>query len=149
MYGFELFVEAYLRKLTHARTSEIEHPLYLFCEQALSKGSAHQLTIYKDKAFTDSGYKVSFHQSYFFLYIESLTISKKQDSHYQMDFIHNPRIKDHSRAVEISIELAQQGVFQSFIKTLRGSDDDLWYFLIQLGDFSVVTKFKHKSGIPV
>lgn len=149
MYDFELFVDAYLRKLTYNHTIEVEDPLYLFCEDLLSDGSTHQLTIYKDKIFTDKEYRVPFRHSYFLLYIESLVISKKKADHYQLDFVHNPRIKDYSRAVDISIELARQDVIKSYIRTSRGSDADLLYFLIQLADFNVVAKFKHQSGISI
>lgn len=149
MYDFGLFIDPYLKKVTNNRSADAVDTLSALCEGVLSALSQPQVTLYKDKAFVVKDYAAPFNPSYFQLYIESLIVSKTQNQSYLLQFIQNPRIKDHSRTVEITVELTEDGVRQSRIRTVRGSDDDLWYFLIQLADFSVVAKFKHQSGIPV
>lgn len=149
MYDFALFVDAYLRKISINRVVDAVDPLYLLCEAILSNSSQSQLTIFRDKSFSDKEYATAFNQSYCRLYIENLVVAKSTNGSYALQVTHNPRIKDYSRAVEIVIELSPHGAIKSSIRTLRGSDTDLWYFLIQLADFSVVAKFKHQSGIPV
>lgn len=149
MHDFALFVDAYLRKVLNSRSVDPVSLLYSACDTAVSATTQDQITFYTDKAFTIEESSALFNQSYFRLYIESIILSKNSDHRYVLQIIHNPRIKDYSRAVEITIELTQDGVYQSHIRTIRGNDQDLWYFLIQLADFSVMAKFKHQSGIPV
>lgn len=149
MYDFGLFIDPYLKKVVNHRSADAVGTVYALCDGVLSELSQPQVTLYKDKAFVVQDYAAPFNLSYFQLYIESLIVSQTQNQSYLLQFIQNPRIKDHSRAVEIIVELTQDGIRQSHIRTIRGSDDDLWYFLIQLADFSVVAKFKHQSGIPV
>ena len=149
MYDFALFIDPYLKKVTNNRSVDIVGTVYALCDAVVSASSQPQVTFYKDKAFRVKDHAAPFNSSYFQLYIESLIVSKTRDSSYLLQFVHNPRIKDYSRAIEISVELKQSEFIQSHLRTIRGSDEDLWYFLIQLADFSVMAKFKHQSGISV
>lgn len=149
MFDFSLYGDIYLRKISDKKSTEPIQSLFSFAQSVFEARKTETVTIFKDKTFSEQGFGLAFNQSYCVLYVESLSISQATDDAFRFEIVHLPRLRDHSRAIRIIIDLRFDKVVQSKICTERGTDSDIWYFLIQLADFSLMAKFKHMSGIPV
>jgi hypothetical protein len=149
MYDFSLYGDIYLRKLSDKRETEPIPNLFSFSQSLFELNKFNAVTIFENKLFVEKQYSSLFNRSYCLLYIERLSVSKSSVDTYTIETTHLPRLKDHSRAVRIGITFNDREIIQSTISTVRGEDSDIWYFLIQLADFSVMAKFKHQAGIPV
>lgn len=147
MYDFSLYGDIYLRKNNNKRSTEPTANFFSFAQSMLENNAARPITIFQNKQFSNESYASAFNRSYCLLYVEFLSFTKEKNDLFVMEVIHLPRLNDHSRAVHIVIEFNDHKINRSTISTVRGTDDDIWYFLIQLADFHVMSKFKRASGI--